>query len=93
MPRGKCGSKSIFRAAESSVCPVFPIAVEMERPLKLEPGKEYEIALYIQDTIGVLYINNDVAFGFRMYNWKNRHLGFFVSDGTMEVKDAAVLTE
>ena len=72
---------------------MFPYAVEMERPLKLEPGKEYEIALYIQDTIGVLYINNDVAFGFRMYNWKNRHLGFFVSDGTMEVKNAAVLTE
>lgn len=72
---------------------MFPYAVEMERALKLEAGKEYEIALYIQDTIGVLYINNDVAFGFRMYNWKNRHLGFFVSDGTMEVKDAAVLTE
>ena len=41
----------------------------------------------------MLYINNDVAFGFRMYNWKNRRLGFFVSDGTVEIKDAAVLTE
>ena len=44
--------------------------------------------------IGVLYINNDVAFGFRMYNpGRTAVLGFFVSDGTVEVKDAAVLTE
>ena len=28
---------------------MFPYAVEMERPLKLEL-EEYEIALYIQDT-------------------------------------------
>ena len=72
---------------------MFPYAVEMERSLKLEEGKEYDLSLYIQDTIGVLYINEDVAFSFRMYNWKDRQLGFFVSDGTVEVKDVAILTE
>ena len=72
---------------------MFPYAVEMERSLKLEEGKEYDLSLYIQNTIGVLYINEDVAFSFRMYNWKDRQLGFFVSDGTVEVKDVAILTE
>ena len=72
---------------------MFPYAVEMERPLTLETDKEYELALYIQDTIAVLYVNNDVAFGFRMYNYQGRSLGFFVSEGNLEVKDAVIMTE
>lgn len=71
----------------------FPYAVEMERPLDLEEGKTYELELYIQDTIGVLYVNHDLAFGFRMYGKRERCLGFFVSDGDLTVKDAAIWTE
>lgn len=72
---------------------MFPYAVEMERPLKLEEGKEYELELYIQDTIGVLYVNRDLAFGFRMYNEKDKNLGFFVSDGSVEISDVSILEE
>lgn len=72
---------------------MFPYAVEMERPLALEPGKDYELELYIQDTIGVLYVNRDLAFGFRMYGERERQLGFFISDGSLDVKDAAIWTE
>lgn len=71
---------------------MFPYDVEMERPLVLESESEYEISLYIQNTIGVLYVNNDLAFGFRMYNYKERNMGFFVSDGSIEIKDAVILT-
>ncbi len=72
---------------------MFPYAVEMERPLKLEAGKEYELAVYVQGTLAVLYVNNDLAFGFRMYNEKNRQLGFFVSEGILEVKDVIIEEE
>lgn len=72
---------------------MFPYTVELERPLRLEEGKEYQLELYIQDTLAVLYVNDDLAFGFRMYNEKDRRLGFFVSDGDMELKDISILTE
>ena len=61
--------------------------------LRMEKGKEYDLAIYIQGTLAVLYVNNDLAFGFRMYNEKDRKLGFFVSDGDMEVKDVCICTE
>lgn len=69
---------------------MFPYAVELERPLAMEAGKEYELELYIDGTLAVLYVNQDLAFGFRMYNWKDRNLGFFVEDGALTVSDAAI---
>ncbi|HBA47421.1 MAG TPA: glycoside hydrolase [Lachnospiraceae bacterium] len=71
---------------------MFPYAVEMERPLELRQGEEYELELYIQDTIGVLYVNRDVAFGFRMYNYSGRKVGFFVSEGELSIRDTAIWT-
>lgn len=72
---------------------MFPYAVEMERPLKLEEGHTYDLELYIQDTIGVLYIDRDVAFGFRMYNHRERNLGLYVSNGSIAIKNAAIWIE
>lgn len=72
---------------------MFPYAVEMERPLVLEEDKEYGLEIYIQGTLAVLYVNQDLAFGFRMYNYQGRNLGFFVSDGDIEIRDVYVLTE
>lgn len=72
---------------------MFPYAVEMERPLKLEPGKTYDLELYIQDTIGLLYVNRDVAFGFRMYNYSDRNVGFFVSGGDVSIQNPSISLE
>ena len=72
---------------------MFPYVVEMERPLRLEEGRVYDLELYIQDTIGVLYVDRDVAFGFRMYQHRGRNLGFYVSDGGMTIKNAAIWME
>ena len=72
---------------------MFPYTVELERALHMEEGKEYELDLYIQDSLAVLYVNNDLAFGFRMYNEKGKKMGFFVSDGELEVKDVYLCTE
>ena len=63
-------------------------------PLALEPGKEYEIEIYIQDTVGLMYVNRDLAFSFRMYySGKGNRLGFFVSEGTLEVLNTKIETE
>lgn len=71
---------------------LFPYATEMERPVPLEPGKTYDLDLYIDDSIGLLYINNDIAFGFRMYNEQERSLGWFVENGTLKVWDVEIVT-
>jgi beta-fructofuranosidase len=66
----------------------------MERPLPLEPGKDYEIEIYIQDTVGLMYVNRDLAFSFRMYhNGKGSRLGFFASEGILEVCNTEIETE
>ena len=72
---------------------MFPYAVEMERPLQLVAGKEYELELYIQDSLAVLYVNKDVAFGFRMYNESGKRLGWFVSEGSIRVWDVEIAGE
>ncbi len=72
---------------------MFPYETEMERPLVMEAGREYELSLYIKDTMAILYVDDDLAFGFRMYYWKERHLGFFISEGGLEVIDAVIMTE
>jgi len=72
---------------------MFPYAVEMERPLKLEIGKTYSLKVFIQDSIAVLYVNNDLAFGVRMYNYTGRNFGFFSSDGSAEFTDIQLLSE
>lgn len=65
---------------------MFPYAVEMERPLDMREGEELEIELYVQDTIGLLYVNRDLAFGFRMYYGEPGRFGFFVENGTLCVE-------
>ena len=65
----------------------------MELPLQLVAGKEYELELYIQDSLAVLYVNKDVAFGFRMYNESGKRLGWFVSEGSIRVWDVEIAGE
>ncbi len=72
---------------------MFPYGVEMERPMKLEPGREYGLELYIEDTIGLLYVDRDVALGFRMYNERDKNLGWFVLDGGIEIWDVEIAGE
>lgn len=72
---------------------MFPYAVEMERPLALKPDRNYHLELYIQDSIGLLYVDRDLAFGFRMYDRSRQKIGFFVSDGDAAVRDLSIWTE
>lgn len=72
---------------------MFPYAVEMERKISLTPGHVYDLELYIQETIAVLYVDHDLAFGFRMYNESGKNLGWFVSDGDAEIWDVEISGE
>lgn len=71
---------------------MFPYAVEMERPLALEPGKDYKVKVFVEDTVLVVYINDDIAMNARMYDYKDRRFGLFAIDGEMEVEDLGLFT-
>ena len=55
--------------------------------------KEYGLELYMEDTIALLYVNRDVAFGFRMYNEKEKNLGWFISDGSIQISHVEIAGE
>ncbi len=72
---------------------MFPYASEMERFYKLGEEGELKLDIFIQDSIAVMYINNDFAFGFRMYDYSNRKVGFFAERGNLSVKNVYLSTE
>lgn len=72
---------------------MFPYTVELERPLKMVAGEQYRVRVFIQDSVVVLYVNDDLAFSARMYDYRGRRFGFFVSDGTAEFTDIQYFNE
>ena len=72
---------------------MFPYASEMERLYPFDGKKEIIVDIYVQGTMAVMYVNRDYAFGFRMYNYQNRKLGFFADGGKLHVSDVTVETE
>lgn len=89
--RGRIEFRSGLRMYEQGG-QMFPYAVELERPIRLEPDREYQLELFIDGTAAVLYVDQDTALGFRMYQYSGRHLGWFVADGSIEVKDFSIGT-
>ena len=59
----------------------FPWDVELERPLKLAPGKPCDVTLYGDGTAMVLYVDGAVAMCVRVYDLRERKFGLVVSDG------------
>lgn len=60
----------------------------LERPLPLEAEKEYCLRLIVDDTIATLYIDG-VALNARMYTRPGNCLSMYVTDGMLEISDAA----
>lgn len=52
-----------------------------ERPLDLKPDTEYKLKILVEDTICVMYINDEVALNARMYDRCSGKPGVLVSDG------------
>ncbi|WP_018751994.1 glycoside hydrolase family 32 protein [Paenibacillus sanguinis] len=70
---------------------MFPYAVEMERPIALMPDTPYQIKIFIEESVMVMYINDQTAFSSRLYNYKGRQFGLFVSDGAAEFSSIRLL--
>lgn len=63
--------------------------IGLERPLFLQPGKTYHLQMIVDDTIATLYIDG-VALSARMYTRPGSGMSMFVTDGELEIGNAAV---
>lgn len=64
-----------------------PFMVELERSMKLIPGKRYKIKVFVEDTLCEVYVGNSIAMSARLYNLKKGQWGVFVNDGIVDFKD------
>lgn len=64
-----------------------PFILELERFYRIEPNKEFDITLQLEDDICVVYIDNEIALTTRMYNHKKGLLGFYVTQGSVSIKN------
>lgn len=70
----------------------FPYDVELEVPVR-RPGKgRYRLALLREGTAATVYVNDEAALSFRMYDLTTGNLGIF-SLGKAEFSDIEVFTE
>ena len=72
---------------------MFPYAVEMERPFRMEAGKTYTLKVFIEDSVLVVYLNDEVAMNARMYDYQDRRFGLFAIDGAVRFDDIAIYTD
>ena len=66
--------------------PNFPwfnvMNIGLERPIKLEAGRNYHLQLIVDDTIGTLYVDG-VALNVRMYERPGESLSIFATDASL----------
>ena len=79
--RGRVQYKTGLRMFEDGG-KMFPYDVEQERPFTCEPGRTYHVRLFIQDSILLLYLDDSIALGTRMFDRSGGRFGLFVSEGS-----------
>ena len=69
----------------------------IERPLKIENGKEIDVKVFIDDSLVECFVNEEVALSFRIYDPTDgqpfHKFGVFVEDGTLNVTDIKICEE
>jgi beta-fructofuranosidase len=65
-----------------------PFMVELERPIRLSPGKPVELKVLLDGSICEVYANDKVAMSGRLYNRYTGGWGVFVNEGIAHFKDA-----
>ena len=63
----------------------LPYMVELERPIRVQPGKPVQVTIYIDGTLCEVYLDQQVAMSARMYNHLVGNWGLFVSEGCVLV--------
>lgn len=65
---------------------MFPYEVEQERPIKWVAGRDYKVRIFVQGSILLLYVDDQIALGTRMLDRSGKQFGLFVSDGSASFK-------
>jgi beta-fructofuranosidase len=89
--RNRVEFKSALRMHEQGGW-TFPWAVELERPLHLEPDRQHDVEIYIDHSTMVLYVDRDIAMSVRVYDLHNRKFGLAVADGSAEFTGIHLMT-
>jgi beta-fructofuranosidase len=61
--------------------------LESTKPLAIGDNATLDFTMLIDDSVAVLYVNNEVAFSTRMYNMQNRKWGIFSTDSDVTISD------
>lgn len=66
---------------------MFPYEIEMERPISMQPDKDYHVRVFVQETVLEVYVNDEIALSTRMFNYSGRRFGLFVAEGSAQFKN------
>ena len=61
--------------------------VDTERYLDFDSKEEYHVKIIVEDTIATIYVNDVVAMGVRMFDYKNGRFGLFTNHSNAAFKD------
>ena len=61
-----------------------------ERPFNFEPGVEYRLKIIVEDGICLLYLDDKIALGARMYERTSGKIALLVCDGDAEFGDITI---
>ncbi|RKJ40794.1 glycoside hydrolase [Acutalibacter sp. 1XD8-33] len=70
----------------------FPYDVEMERPIELAPNQPHKLRIFVQDTILLAYLDDQVALNTRMFDYSRQRFGLYASDGQAEFRNIRLWT-
>jgi beta-fructofuranosidase len=64
-----------------------PFMVELERPILLKSDIEHQLKIFVEGSVCVAYLDENVAMSTRIYDLKEGKWGFFVQEGKAEFYD------
>ncbi len=64
-----------------------PFLTGLERAVALTPNKPVKLTVLVDDTIGEIYVDDQVAMSTRMYDLKGGSWGIFVQEGAAHFRD------
>ncbi|MFS0731644.1 GH32 C-terminal domain-containing protein [Curtobacterium sp. 1P10AnD] len=84
-PRGSTGGE------QWQILGDVPHAVELERPVSLDPGP-HRIVVHLDGDLCVVVVDGSVALSTRLYDRPTGRLGLFAQDGAFTLRRAAIAT-
>ncbi|HRP54561.1 glycoside hydrolase family 32 protein [Agriterribacter sp.] len=66
--------------------------IELERYVELKAGSPVSMEVFVDGSIGIVYVNDRVAMDFRAYDLPEGNWGFFVNDGSARFRDIELTT-